>query len=197
MERRFEEGEFHARRGIELDPLTPFNAYNLGWRLYFARHFEESAEQHRRVIAAHPLYPLAHYGLSWTLRYLGQHEEALSEARRSVELSNESPLILLMQGQAFAAAGLREAAEEALAKVAPTAAERHVSSYHVALIYCFLGEKEKALERLEQSYAEREAWPVWMGVEPVFDVLRDNPRFTALLQQTNNPASAMVVNDQG
>ena len=192
MEARFEEGAFHTRRGIELDPLTPFNSYNLGWCLYYARRFKDSIAQQRRVIAAHPLYALAHYGLSWTLRYLGEHEESLSEAGRAVELSNESPMILLMQGQAFAAAGMREAAEEVLAKIAPTAAERHVSSYHIALIHCFLGEKEKALERLEQSYAEREAWPVWMGVEPVFDSLRDDPRFIALLQKTGNPESAIT-----
>ncbi len=80
MEGRFDEGISHAKRGIELDPLTPFNAHNLGWCLYFARRFEKSIAQYRRVIAAHPLYPLAHYGLSWTLRYLGEHQEALSEA---------------------------------------------------------------------------------------------------------------------
>ena len=84
-----------------------------------------------------------------------------------------------MQGQDFAAAGMQQATQ------------RHVSSYHVALIYCFLGEKEKAIECLERPYAEREAWPVWTGVEPVFDSLRDNPRFSALLQKTNNPAAAV------
>ncbi len=190
MEGRFDEGISHAKRGIELDPLTPFNAYNLGWCLYFARRFDESIAQYRRVIAAHPLYPLAHYGLSWTLRYLGEHQEALSEAKRSVELSNESPMILFLYGQAQAAAGLRREAEEMVARLTAIAAERHVSFYNVALIHCFLGEREKAFECLERAYAERDAWLVWLGVEPMFDNLRDDARFSALLQKTNNPAAA-------
>ena len=95
-----------------------------------------------------------------------------------------------MQGQAMAAAGMRQEAEEMLAQFTTLAPERHVSSYNVALIHCFLGEREKALECLERSYIERDAWLVWLGVEPVFEGLRDDPRFTALLQKTNNPLTA-------
>jgi serine/threonine protein kinase/tetratricopeptide (TPR) repeat protein len=189
MEGRFDEGIFHAKRGIELDPQTPFNAHNLGWCLYFARRFDESIEQYRRVIAAHPLYPLAHYGLSWTQRYLGEHQEALSEAKRSVELSNESPMIMFLQGQTQAAAGLRQEAEEVVAKLTALAGERHVSFYNVSLIHHFLGEREKAIECLERAYADHDAWLVWLGVEPAFDGLRDDSRFTALLQKTNNPGA--------
>jgi len=190
MEGRFDEGIAQAKLGIELDPMSAFNAYNLGWCLYFTRRFDECEAQLRRVIAAHALYPLAHYGLSWVLRLIGQHEESIREAKRAGELSNDSTLILMMQGQAFAAAGMREAAEDFLAKLESAEAERPISSYHVAVIHSFLGEKEKALERLERSYAEREAWPVWLGVEPLFDTLRDDPRFVALLQKTNNPAAS-------
>lgn len=188
MEGRFDEGVMRARRGIELDPMSAFNAYNLGWILYFTRRFDECAAQFRRVIAAHALYPLAHYGLSWVLRFVGQHEESIREAKRAAELSNDSSLILMMQAQAYAAAGMRQEAESFLARLEIAEADRPVSSYHVALIHSFLGEKEKALDRLERSYAEREAWPVWLAVEPVFDDLRNDPRFLALLQKTHNPA---------
>jgi serine/threonine protein kinase/tetratricopeptide (TPR) repeat protein len=189
MEGRFEEGISHAKRGIELDPQTPFNAHNLGWCLYFARRFDESIEQYRRVTAAHPLYPLAHYGLSWTQRYLGEHQEALSEAKRSVELSNESPMIMFLQGQTQAAAGLRQEAEEVVARLTALAPERHISFYNVALIHYFLGDREKAIECLERGYADHDAWLVWLGVEPAFDALRDDSRFKALLQKTNNPGA--------
>ncbi|MBI3425160.1 MAG: protein kinase [Acidobacteria bacterium] len=194
MEGRFEEGLAHARRGLELDPLTPYNGHNLGWCLYFARRFDESVAQYRRVIAAHPLYPMAHYGLSWTLRLMGAREEALSEAKRWVELSNEGPLVLLLYGQALAAAGLREEAAAILDKLMGIATERYISFYLVALIHCLLGNNEKTLECLERACTEREAWLVWLAVEPAFDGLRNDPhlgpRFAALLQQTNNPAAS-------
>ena len=94
----------------------------------------------------------------------------------------------MMQAQAYAAAGMRQEAQDFLARLEIAEADRPVSSYHVAIIHNFLGEKEKALERLERSYAEREAWPVWLAVEPIFDDLRNDPRFLALLQKTHNPA---------
>lgn len=193
MEGRFDEGLAQARRGLELDPLTPYNGHNLGWCLYFARRFDESVAQYRRVIAAHPLYPMAHYGLSWTLRLMGEREEALSEAKRWAELSNEGPLVLLMYGQALAAAGQRQEAEMMLDKLMSIATERYISFYLVALIHCLLGNNEQTLECLERAFTEREAWLVWLGVEPAFDGLRNDPdlgpRFAALLQHTNNPAA--------
>jgi serine/threonine protein kinase/tetratricopeptide (TPR) repeat protein len=194
MEGRFDEGLEHARRGLELDPLTPYNGHNLGWCLFFARRYDESIAQFRRVTAAHPLYPLAHFGLSKTLRAFGQHTEALREAQRAVELSNESPLILLQQGQALAAAGKRQEAEAMLDKILTMSEKRNVSLYHVALIYCYLGDHEKTMDCLERAYTEREAWLVWLGVEPAFDALRAEARYAArfstLLQQTNNPAAS-------
>jgi TolB-like protein/Tfp pilus assembly protein PilF len=50
-----------------------------------------------------------------------------------------------------------------------------------------LGEKEKALAQLERAIETREAWMVWMGVEPVFDTFRNDPRFMNLLERTGNP----------
>jgi hypothetical protein len=69
-------------------------------------------------------------------------------------------------------------------------AKRFVSRYQLALIHCNLGEREEALAELEQSLAGGEGWLVWLGVEPQFDSLRQEPRYQELLQRTNNPLGA-------
>jgi eukaryotic-like serine/threonine-protein kinase len=186
----FEKSIDHARRGIELDPLTPFNQHNLGWVYYFAHRFEESIKQYRRTIAAHPLYPLGYYGLSWGLRYVGQYEEAVRAARRSVELSNDSPFMLLSFAQTLAAAGRREEAEEVFTKILELTGGNPLSPYHEAMFYSLLGEREKTLTTLERASVEHEAWLVWMGVEPVFDSLRNDLRFSEILRRTANPLAA-------
>jgi eukaryotic-like serine/threonine-protein kinase len=191
MEARFDEGEYHARRGIELDPLTPFNSYNLGWVLYFARRYEDSVRQYEKTLAENPLYGIAYYGMSWTLRKIGRFEEALNASRRAVELSGEDSLFNLVQYcQTLAAAGKRAEAEQVLAQLLNAAKERFVSPYHLAIVYCFLNDKEKTLEYLERSYAEREAWLVWTGVEPIFDEIRADERFQSILQRINYPRLA-------
>ncbi|HEX8367442.1 MAG TPA: protein kinase [Pyrinomonadaceae bacterium] len=188
MEARFDEGEHHARRGIELDPLTPFNDYNLAWCLYFARRYEDSIRQYEKTIAENPLYSIAYYGLSWTLRKIGRYEEALNASRRAMELSGADSLFNLAQyGQTLACAGQREEAVAVLEKLDAASAARFVSPYHTAIIYCFLGDKEKTFEYLERSFEAKEAWLVWSGVEPIFDDLRTDERFKNILRRIDYP----------
>ena len=188
MEGRFETGFRHARRGIEIDPLAPFNQHNLGWGLYFARRFEESIEQYNLLITqTNSQYPLAFYGLSWGLRATGKFDEAIEAIERAMRLDPDSAFLLTCYGQTLAAAGKRDEAAEVLAKLKKLSEERSISAYHIAVIQTFLGEKDKALLALEKSFAEREAWIVWMGVEPIFDSLRSDARFKSLLERTGNP----------
>ncbi len=186
MEGRFAEGEYHARRGAELDPLTPYNVYNVGWCLYYARRYDDSIKEFRKTIALFPRYPLGHYGLGWTSRIIGDFETAIPAARKGVELSGDNPFSLIMYAQTLAAAGKEPEARELLGKLTDEQNIQFVSPYHLALIYCFFGEKENALNALEKSLERKEAWVVWMGVEPVFDMLKGEERFLNLLEATGN-----------
>ena len=42
----------------------------------------------------------------------------------------------------------------------------YVSPYHLALLHLHLGERERALELLLNAHAIKDAWVVWLGVEP-------------------------------
>jgi hypothetical protein len=68
--------------------------------------------------------------------------------------------------------------------MADSAPEAYSSSYHRALIYARLGEKESALDSLEKALAERQLAMPEMGIEAVFDPLHSDPRFVRLLRET-------------
>jgi len=54
-----------------------------------------------------------------------------------------------------------------------------------------LDEIDTAFARLAEAYEERDYWMIWVGVEPMLDRLRSDPRFAALLEQVNlSPATA-------
>jgi len=180
----------HARRSLELDPLSPIYQFSLGWGLYFARRFDESLEQYRGMVAAQPLNPMAYFGLAWVARHVGRHEEALSAMKRAEELSNGSLMMTTGRGLAYAAAGMRREAEEVLENIAALPAQCYVIPYHVALIYHFLGDRERTFVALEEAFEQRDLWLVWLGVEPVFDSLRSDPRFQRLLVLTGLAQSA-------
>ena len=182
-EGRFDEGLDFARRGIELDPLTPFNHHNLGWGLYFARRYVHAADQYRKVIDNFPGYSFGYYGLSKVQRAVGDTESAIKENRRSSELMADSIFALLAEAECYAADGQRDAALTRIARLEKTAEERYVSPYQLALVYCFLGDKKRVLELLEKAASIKEAWLNYLGIEPVFDLVRGEGRFDAILEK--------------
>ena len=60
---------------------------------------------------------------------------------------------------------------------------RYVSPYFIALDYAFLGEKDRIFDLLEQAYRERSSWLVEVRVDPVWDLLRSDPRYGELLHR--------------
>ena len=59
--------------------------------------------------------------------------------------------------------------------------------YMDATRFASIGETEKALDALEQAYAEREAFMTVVKVDPRLDPLRDDPRFQNLLRRVGFP----------
>jgi hypothetical protein len=62
-------------------------------------------------------------------------------------------------------------------------AHRYVPSAGLAVVFAALGEKDKAFAWLEKDVTERTPRPPLFSVNPVFDDLRDDPRFQDLLHQ--------------
>jgi tetratricopeptide (TPR) repeat protein len=50
---------------------------------------------------------------------------------------------------------------------------------------------------LEKAYDLRDSWLAWLGVEPLFDFLRDDARYADLLRRTKNPSSARLTSISG
>ncbi len=78
-------------------------------------------------------------------------------------------------------AGRTREARAILARLAQAAKERHVSAYHVAVIYMALGDLESGLTWLERAYDEQSPWIGYMRVDPRLDPVRGRPRFARLL----------------
>jgi len=53
----------------------------------------------------------------------------------------------------------------------------------MAMIYAGLGKKDESFQWLDQAYRERWDRLPWIKIEPEYDSLRDDPRFSALLNK--------------
>jgi hypothetical protein len=70
-----------------------------------------------------------------------------------------------------------------MAELNEASESRYVSPYWIALIYLGLNEKDKTFEYLQRALDERNAWLVYLNVNPVFDSLRSDVRFDDLLKR--------------
>jgi TolB-like protein/Flp pilus assembly protein TadD len=108
-------------------------------------------------------------------------------AERAVQLTGENPFYLTSLAAAYADAGEAAKVEEILVRLEEISKTKFVSEYMLALVYCALKDKDRAFDNLEKSFAARDGWLNWLGVEPQFDVLRDDARYDDLMRRAGNP----------
>ena len=71
--------------------------------------------------------------------------------------------------------------------VSPNHLQTYVNPVLIAHVYALSGEKDRALDWLEKAYQEGASLLVYLRVEPLYDPLRDDPRFQDLLRRMNFP----------
>jgi hypothetical protein len=66
--------------------------------------------------------------------------------------------------------------------------EAYSSPFGLAIIYSHLGDKDKAFANLELAYGERDEEITNLAIEPQFDSLRSDPRFSDLIRRVGIPS---------
>jgi hypothetical protein len=87
----------------------------------------------------------------------------------------------------FGVAGRKDEAEKILGELKQIGTERYFSPYHLALVYSGLGNKEETFNSLERALQDRADYLVFLSVDPRFEWLRKDPRFTSLQQRVGLP----------
>jgi hypothetical protein len=62
-----------------------------------------------------------------------------------------------------------------------------VNSAEIAMIYAKLGDKDAAFEWLENAFQERRSDLIFLKVDPAWDSMRSDPRFSDLVRRTGLP----------
>ena len=180
---QFDPGIAEAKRAIELDPLSLIINADCSWIYFNARRFDEAEAQARKTLEMDSRFFLAHYYLGATLQFKGQVAEAIPEFQTAFDL-NHDLYSLAMLGQAYARNGQKEEARKILTQLSEEAKSHYVAPYALALVQIPLGDKDRAIEELEQAYAKGETNYLFViKTDPLLDDLRGTPRFDALVQK--------------
>ncbi len=171
----------------DLDPLSPVVNTNVGWVLYMARRNDEAIAQYVKTLPLHAGYVQVHTRLSDAYERANRHEDAIRELATVVRLTNDSATSRVALAQIYALAGRRLDARKLLDRALFERREKYVSSGAIANAYVALGDTDRAFEWLEQSHRERANNVAYLAVEPLYDRIRQDPRFQRLARAAGLP----------
>src|SRR5213080_3341345 len=179
---RLDEAIAKDKKAIELDPLNSFFQSALAYFLYHARRYDDAIVQIKKTLELDPASTLGRHFLGCCLLWKGDTAGAIAEFQRSKIVVTGAWYQGLL-GYAYAISGDRPKAEQMLRELEEMAKRQYVNTTAFAMIYLGLGEKEKALDWLEKSYEDQESACWYLKVDPIYDSVRNEPRFQAILKK--------------
>ena len=181
-QRRFDEALREVLAARSLDPLSLIVNTNVGWVLYRARRNDEAIAEYKKALALDPTYLQAHMRLADSYAYAGRFGEAIAEAERIAELSNRSLGSLVSLELLRLQAGRPNDFDRRLSELIAALPQRYTSPGAIANFYFGASRKDEGFRWLERAFQERTNNMVYLMVEPVYDGVRDDPRFKTLVK---------------
>jgi serine/threonine-protein kinase len=184
--KRHDEAKEHSQQCVKLD-ASPGMKIARSSILYFARDWQGMIDVLTPTIEQDADYGPAYDWLGMAYVQREQFDEAIKTYCHAVELADGLAEVLAGWGHAYAVAGREQEARKVLDKLYRLADRWYVPPVQIAFVHVGLGETPQALDLLDRAYEERSWELVFLQVEPWFDDLRAEPRFTALLERMDFP----------
>ncbi|MEP6549635.1 MAG: hypothetical protein ABJB95_00560, partial [Gemmatimonadales bacterium] len=180
------EASAEIQRALQLDPLNAMVRAFSGRILLFTRRYDDAIAQCREALKTDPNSPTAHGIIQQAMYEQRRYKEALA-SERSRQLALGHPDVVAALDRGFAEGGFAGAMRRAAETEASRSRATGTVSVLVATLYLRAGDKERALEWLERSYAARDNAMPYLSIAPVYDSLRGDPRFQNILRRMNLP----------
>ena len=179
---RLDEAIAEGKRAAELDPLDPQIPIDNALALMFQGNYEASKAQAKRAAELDPTFFFAPMIDGWVDLEAGKAADAIPPLKKAKAMESP-PFVAAYLAYAYGVSGDRVhalAELEYLKKVSP---HGEVVPFNLALVQLGLGDRQLALEYLERAYAADSQFMGWLKMDRIFDPLRSEPRFVALMKK--------------
>jgi serine/threonine protein kinase/tetratricopeptide (TPR) repeat protein len=177
---RLDESLQEMLKARELDPLSPIIARQAAMPYHLKRDYPKALELLHQANELGPPFTT-----TWEIGVYIQNKlfnETLAELEKAKRERKGDPILIYDTGMIYAAQGKRAEALQ-IVKDLEGISDASLSEAHlIAKIYASLNEKEMALSWLERGLATGAIGPFYKD-EPVWDSIRGDLRFEALVQQ--------------
>jgi tetratricopeptide (TPR) repeat protein len=186
---RHNEAIAEMKQAIALDPFSPRIQSFLGRTYLWARRYDDALAQLQKTTAMFPSFAIDHQRLAHLHAERGEYETAIAEETKTRLLSGEDPHAVVKLEDSLRTAFARHGPQGywqvllALSQRPDNPPEAYTTQDGLEIVYVRLGNKEKALQLLQQAYRDRQLDIINIGIEPAFDSLRSEPRFQELVRK--------------
>jgi tetratricopeptide (TPR) repeat protein len=143
---------------------------------------QDALEFYEKLIELDQYFPRIYFGLARTYLILGRHKDAIDAVERGAALSRRSAMPLALRAHIYSSLGRIDEARAAIVELQEMSRTTRVAPYLFMRAWSVL-DPERACDYLEKACEERDPRMVHAAVSPVFDCLRDRPRFDAVLRR--------------
>jgi len=183
---RNEEAITEMQRASELDPLALRNNLDRGKIFFFIREYDQAIDQFRKTLELEAPFAAAHEFLGYAYEQKGMHKEAVAQWSKALTSIGAGEQASSLE-RTYAASGF-EMAVRALARqrLEKLNDKRNRGAYVPAIeyvtAYTRLADKEQAFVWLHKAVREPNRLALELKVNPIYDKLRDDPRFAATVK---------------
>jgi serine/threonine protein kinase/tetratricopeptide (TPR) repeat protein len=183
-----EEGRRQIELALVLDPLNPLFQAIYAMDLMYERRYDEVIELLRTTLKTSPNDPVTLSTLRSAYHQKQMYEEALKIWKASYAAKGDDEAVeALTLGYAEGGySGALSRVAETFIKRSRTTSE-YVTPWQIGTLYTRAGKVDEALEWLEKACDERDSNMPYIRVDPIFDILREDPRFQELIRRMNFP----------
>jgi serine/threonine-protein kinase len=179
---RFDEAVAEGRRAAELDPLSPQILIDAVMAPLFQGDFAAVKRLARKAAELDPAFFFPDMVLGWADMGAGKFRDAIPALKKSKTM-DAPPFVTAWLAYAYGASGDRAGAWAELEELKKQSRPAEVLPFNLAMVYLGLGDRQRALDHLERAYAADSQMMPWLGKDRLFNPLRSEPRFVALLKK--------------
>lgn len=187
---RIEEAINESKQARLQSPLSVSLISALGWTYYYAHRWDEAIAQFRQALERDAHYLGAHEGLVKCYQQKGMQNEAIQELEAELGIADDNELAQAVRdtyGKSGYAAALHTLYSARLEQYRYASHAMYVSPLVMADLHSLLDEKDEAFEWLGKAYEERSSKLTDLKIDPDFDNLHSDPRFSALVRKIGLP----------
>ena len=184
LQGRLDEALAEGERAMELDPLSPVITADAAAAVVWQGKYEAAKQLTRKAGDLDPTFFYPRYLAGWIDLEAGKSSDSISELQKANSLGSP-PFVAAWLGYAYGVSGDRTRAMATFEQLKNRSLHGYVAPFNLAIIYLGMGDRVRALDSLEKAYADHSEWMEWLKMDRIFDPLRSEPRFIALMKKLN------------